>query len=311
MQLLRGRQVGIEELAISPDGRFLVAGASNCHVWDLHESKPKPRVVQAGGPRNYGLNVQFVAPTKLFLRAANPPGWYRQDVETGHTTDLMRPPSLPWDTACLDPTGVLLKVFSRHGSDRTELISFRVLDDGVEPFDSGKPTTNIQGLSAFGFSPCGGSYLVFADMTGEPAWRHHLLDRATDAVVATFERPPGGRTTNAGTWCFSPDGRRLYVAAARRLMCYDCATGGLPAALATLSRHEFAGNPPLAAHPDGRLLAVVEDGRAVTFRDADTLEVLRTYDFAMPTVTCVAFTPDGTRCVLGNSRGKVLLFDVD
>ena len=67
----------------------------------------------------------------------------------------------------------------------------------------------------------------------------------------------------------------------------------------------------MAMHPNGRMLATVEDGRAVTFRDADTLDLLRTYDFAMPTVTCVAFTPDGTRCVIGNSRGKVLLFDVE
>ena len=59
----------------------------------------------------------------------------------------------------------------------------------------------------------------------------------------------------------------------------------------------------------GRILATVEDGWAVTLRYADTLEVVSSYDFAMPTATCVAFTPDGTRCVLGNSRGKVLLFN--
>ena len=78
-----------------------------------------------------------------------------------------------------------------------------------------------------------------------------------------------------------------------------------------MRKSEASWNPPIAAHPDGRLLATVEDGRAVTFRDAETLEVLRRYDFAMPTVTCVAFTPDGTRCVVGNSRGTVLLFDVE
>jgi len=58
-------------------------------------------------------------------------------------------------------------------------------------------------------------------------------------------------------------------------------------------------------------VATVEDERTVTLRNADSLHPLRSYDFAMPKLTCVAFTPDGTRCVVGNSRSKVLLFDVE
>ena len=93
------------------------------------------------------------------------------------------------------------------------------------------------------------------------------------------------------------------------LFVYDCALGGLPTTAHSLPTG--AELHTLAIHPDGRILATVENEREVTFRDAETLQVIRTYDFNMPKVTCVAFTPDGTRCVLANSRGKVLLFDVD
>ena len=67
----------------------------------------------------------------------------------------------------------------------------------------------------------------------------------------------------------------------------------------------------MAFHPDAHTLATIENERTVTLRDAETFQPRRTYDFAMPRVKCVALTPDGTRCVVGNSRGKVLLFDVE
>jgi len=156
-------------------------------------------------------------------------------------------------------------------------------------------------LHYFGrFNPTGNQYHATVNAA------EFIMDTATDSVVAAFESP-WNDSYSVRDRCFSHDGKRLYFLADGELFVYDCAVGGLATATA---------KPPnwcrsIAAHPDGRVLATVEDGRAVTFRDAETLEVLRTYDFAMPTVTCVAFTPDGTRCVIGNSRGKVLLFDVD
>ena len=41
MQLLRGRTVAIKHLAISCDGRYLMAGTTFRHVWDLYEPKAK------------------------------------------------------------------------------------------------------------------------------------------------------------------------------------------------------------------------------------------------------------------------------
>ena len=308
MQLLRGRTTGMRQLAISPDGRYLVAGATRCDVWDLHDPKAKPRAIPTGEPPKLGRDVQFLNATQLFVNTALPPGWFRHDLESGVTTDLARPPALPWETICVQPPEGLLRVTSRRGGVFNEMVSYRVLSNAVELLCA--HTTGPLIGQLYGFSPSGTHYLARAELGGEYGVKYHLYDASTDHVVATFMRP-GAYEIDTRTWRFRPDGREVYMAGISQLLRYDCAAGGLPRVEMALSKSLAYTIPPLAIHPDGRLLATVEDGRVATFRDAETLEVLRRYDFAMPTVTWVAFTPDGTRCVIGNTRGKVLLFDVE
>ena len=305
MQLLRGRTTAIEHVSISCDGRFLMAGTTFRHVWDLHEPKAKPRVISAGEPNDCDLDVQFLTATQVFVKTLRTPGWYRHDLETGVTTDLIRPLGLSWEKVHIHPSGGTIKIVGRVQPDVRELSTYRVVGDRLVLLDPPRPLS----IWLSGFNPSGTHYLA---LTQEPPARrsvYGLHDTASDAAVTTFESA-GTCLRDARTWCFSSDGRGVF-AADRKLLRYDCSTGGQPAHAADWPSVKYAYHPPIAAHPDGRLLATLEDGRAVTFRDADTLEVLRIYDFAMPTVTCVAFTPDGTRCVIGNSRGKVLLFDVD
>ena len=311
MQILRGRAAAVNQLLISSDSRYLLAGLEFCHVWDLNGPKAKPLTVAVKSELNRKVyDAQFLNPTQLLVRTFYPFKRHRYDIETGETIDLADGLDGICDDIHIHPSGEFAKVRVVPRPDVLEVWTCRILRDGFAPPDAGTPRP-LRGRLR-GLSPAGAHYLVEATPQ-DHACGHHLHDTATDARVTTFERPkPTGSTVNyVRTWCFSPDGRSLYFAESERLDRHDCAAGGLPAVVATLSGREYGDSPPLAAHPDGRVLAVVEDGRAVTFRDADTLEVLRSYDFAMPKVTCVAFTPDGMRCVLGNSRGKVLLFDID
>ena len=64
MQILRGRRIGIRNLAVSPDSRYVaVGGAVACHVWDLHEPKAKP---QAAAEVIYPLtSLQFTTSNNL------------------------------------------------------------------------------------------------------------------------------------------------------------------------------------------------------------------------------------------------------
>ena len=309
MQILRGRRDGVDQLAVSPDSRYVAVGAFTCHVWDLHNAKAKPKAIFTGNLTVAAREIQFLNSVRVLVKISPPQRWFCHNFETGAATDLLNEPNRFLHTVCVHPSGSLLKMLSRPAVTRSErLRSHRISGDRLSPPEPDSAGPLI--LRLFGFSPDGTQYLAETDFTGQTTGRHHLYDTATDAVVATFARHPG-HSFNDCTWCFAPTGRELFVVASRHLLRYDCATGGLPTAVLALTGPEVGACPPIAAHPDGRVIATVEDGRAVTFRDADTLGVLRTYDFAMPTVTCVAFTPDGTRCVIGNSRGKVLLFDVD
>jgi len=314
VQLLRGRKNGVDALVISPDSRFVVATqveTGSCHLWDLDHPHLKARLL--GGADDPVSDATFTSPTALFaLQSLRGPHWVRHDPVTGARAPLPWPNRDVTGYGIVHPNGTHLKVSSYHavssdfdGVDEYEvdLVTLKVTADSLE---LGAPAKRVPcPVSLIAFDPSGERYLTHEGYGGSPS----LRDASTDTVVATFDTNPNAFVLGTDMWAFTPDGRRLLAVTDNDMVAYDCRVGGPPTARFT---------PPsgiklhaLAVHPDGRRVATVEDGRTVTLRDADTLQPLRSYDFAMPRVTCVAFTPDGTRCVIGNSRGKVLLFDVE
>ena len=310
MQILRGRTDGIRQLAISPDGSTLVAGGSPIHTWDLNNPKSKPRRISVGERGSWGDEFQFLSATRVLVRTHQPERWYGYDLDSGEVTELAPNHDESKEDACIHRPSALLKGSVKSSPwSPLRVATYRVTADGLTLLPTPEGATPVRRLS--GFTPCGQRYLAEVAGANFMTASRQLFDATADDKVTTFDATPRNPFWRMQGWCFAPDSRQLFVVTDFQLLRYDCATGGRPTAEADISERDVKVPPRIAAHPDGRLLATVEDGRAVTFRDAETLEVLRTYDFAMPTVTCVAFTPDGTRCVIGNSRGKVLLFDVD
>ena len=264
MQLLRGRTTGISTLAVSPDSRLVLAASvfAPCHVWDLSDAKPKPRMLVPGGGCGY---ITFSSATTLSVCVREV--WWRYDLAANTQVKLVFPAKVRHRDAILHASG-----------DR---------------------------LTAHPFYPTGVRYLADDELSGRELCQ--LRDTVTDQIVTTFERPRGEECVEQ--YVFTPDGGKLFMASRHHVTVYACPQGGPP--LLEFALPKGCTLHALAVHPGGRVLATVEDQRTVTLRDADTLQPLRSYDFAMPRVTCVAFTPDGTRCAVGNSRGKVLLFDVE
>ena len=155
MQLLCGRTAAVAQLVVSCDGRFVMAGTSFRHVWDLHDPKAKPRVISAGDANDWDLDVQFLTATRLFVRTVQTPGWYCHDLETGVTTDLMRPPALPWEQICVYPPSKTLKVLAGSQPNIRELTTYRVLSDGFDLIDTKRSPIG----SLCGFSPAKTRYL--------------------------------------------------------------------------------------------------------------------------------------------------------
>ena len=300
MQLLRGRTAGIDSLAISPDSRYVaVRGPEGCHAWDLCDPKSKPRVIF--GDIAAPSRMQFASETALLARGVR--HWSRYDFVTETESAPRLPGRVRTFNEILHPTRGLFKAVSRNESVET----FRVTAGGFEPVG---PAVGVPYLPylLMCFDATGDRYLVetrISDFLGR-SW--HLFDTVTDILIKSLQGASGSGFSHRSCH-FSPDGRRMYVTTDDHLCVFDCEAGGPP--VIDCEFPDGVSYPDFALHPDGRILATVENEREVTFRDAETLQAIRTYDFNITTVTCVAFTPDGTRCVLGNSRGKVLLFDVD
>ena len=311
MQLLRGRTKGITTLAISPDSRYVVAAAQyvECHIWDLREAKPKARLLYVGG----GMSSAMVFPTPTTLIAYHSTRWSCYDLGEERELTLAGPTMTSATYVIVHPAGSLIKTLNYHVSDihsgvDVQLVTCGLLDGGFEPVEPAKTDQSLRRL--LGFDPSGGRYLAEGNWHVEGNSGFHLRDTTTDEVVATFRVSPRMRVGKPHQWAFTTDGRRLFAIGRHYVVAYDCAAGG-PQVVEVFPTALDSQFDSLAVHPGGLIVATVEDQRTVTLRDADTLQPLRSYDFAMPKLTCVAFTPDGTRCVVGNSRGKVLLFDVE
>ncbi len=307
MQLLRGRTTGITTLAISPDSRFVVAvgWGCGCDIWDINEAKPKARWLSMG----VGITHRVAFRTSTDLIGFDGSHWCRHDLAAGSRVTLMWPPT----DGIIHPSGELLKTVTYDTvqagvSRKAHLSTLRLTGDDLDTIALAEYVLDRPTLLCF--NPAGGRYLVIERFPVDYSSQYHLRDTVTDELVATFResrrmRPAVG---DPHQWAFSPDGRRLFAVSDHDIAVYDCQAGGPPLLELPVGAVPFIA---LAVHPGGRVVATVEDHRTVTLRDAGTLQPLRSYDFAMPKVTCVAFTPDGTRCVVGNSRGKVLLFDVE
>ena len=303
MQLLRGRTAAITGLAFSPGGSYLAATGKWCDVWDLRDAKPRPR--GAAGPRSIATYLNstptFLSETVLVVK--EPRTWWRFDVADGTGVELRPPPPYQWRVAVVGAGSVFKAAAAADGE-------FSIATWSVSAAGLGEPVSVSRvPLSPFlrGFAPAGDRYLSLDGRHPNPP-DLNLRDAATDAIAASYEWPPWHPHYKDPPPCFAPDGGRFVLPCGSHLAAFESA-GGPPTA--TDDMPIYGTLPALAMHPGGRLVATVEDDRHVTFRDLAMLEVVTRYDFAMPRVQAVAFSPDGTRCAVGNSRGKVLLFDVD
>lgn len=321
MQLLRGRTIAVDALAVSLDARYVVAGGPGaCHAWDLRDPKAVPRVLDRSPARTHKLTFASDTTVVAFqeFHRSEEVHWWRYDLEAGTGVELASPKLASPRPMIVHPSGRLLKASPRQ---RGLIETFRLSDDESGWVSMGGSKHDDNWLLVYDAS--GDRYVAREYNYRDTVYKYRLRDTRTDAVVATFDQFEDRHPFALKSWAFTPDERRAFTVSDRWLYAYDCAAGGLPVLSLRLpeggavkadviySNGHVSAVQALAVHPDGRRVATVEDHRTVSLRDADTLRVMGSYDFAMPKVTCVAFTPDGTRCVVGNTRGKVLLFDVE
>ncbi len=130
-----------------------------------------------------------------------------------------------------------------------------------------------------------------------------VRDAATGAVVLSVngDAPVSGGWSGEMSVAVSPDGRKAAVRT-WRLRVVDLATGS---EVFSTQPGKWAG--PLAFSPDGAfLLHVGDDGKSLVVRDTATWAAVR--ELAIGQAGALAFTPDGSRVVVGGPTLRVVEF---
>ncbi len=301
MQILRGRRSAIYHLAVSPDSRYVAAGGlTELHVWDLLDPDAKPtRHAESSD------TLQFRNDGRLFTDTDG--GWRIHDPVAGRTVRWERADAPPvwarsvWGAA--SPCGQF--VLQRESRDGFRC--WRLGEDSLGlhrelVWSLPEATTSWQRPL---FTPDSEHFAFLGDATGQgrESWAIHRT--ADGQRVAHLE------TRNVSyLWKrFTPDGGKFLSGVQSGIFEWDARAGG-PSRLAV--RHPTGRHfRDVAVHPGGATLAGITGDDGVSLFDLAGGGLLRTFDWQVGHLQHVAFTPDGTRCAVAGSSGKLLLFDVE
>ena len=134
--------------------------------------------------------------------------------------------------------------------------------------------------------------------------RFVVRDTATGEVKSEARYP----ADSAILPTISADGSRLAVRSSSQFYIYDTANWKVQAQLATETRPYVR----FTYHPTRPLLAAIMRGQTLLkFLNADTIDVVRKFNWRLGEMRAVCFSPDGTLCAAGGMSGKVVVWDVD
>lgn len=287
-------------LAFSPDGRRIFTNSNTrvVSVWDAASGK----LVRTLGPDiTSPARALAVFPDGKHVAVFHDgkDGGCVWDADTGKSVArLAAAHTNPNDAVTVTPDGKQLLYATPRG--------FVVWDDPLRPCELPREPDRVWGKGFFvwpswiGYSPAG-TYL----------WR----------VCGTVELYPTGpeRAVReiAPGWCaltpaaFSADELRLVVGFDRQVFVWRLDD---PAAEPVeLIGHVKRYKRPVTGVgflPNGRVLTTGQDGTARVW-DADSGAAVRSFDWGIGPIHCLAFSPDGLTCAAGGAKGQVFVWDVD
>ncbi len=278
------------DLAFSPDGRFLAIGVENIgatYLWDVATDK-QAAILKVRGSGSI-TSVAFSPDGKLLASANNAGQVFLWDVPTGTLLATLASPGFgSADGVAFSPDGKLLAI----GQGNRQVYVWSVATRRISHTFSAASVIN-----GVAFSP-DGQFLAGAGATTV------IWNVATGQRYAAFYDP---RDQNDGNVAFSPDGTVLAVADGDdRAYLWDVASGNVIATLVT-ALHQLGGVAgTVAFSPDGKLLATGDSFAHVDLWNVATGKVVGTIiDPRQSGFWGVAFSPDGRLVAAANGYGTV------
>ena len=287
---------GIMALDWSPDGRLLAVGRMQrpIELLELADDEAAPTLVRrpaalpliAGGV----LRIAF-SPDGSLLAYAGERGCRIWRVADGTEVATIGSPGATRGLA-FDPRGGRLAL-SLDGS-----VAIHSIADGARI--AVHPVTPLS-VSDLAWSP-DGSVVAAAAWDGSI----ELVDPADGRRAGTLR----GHGRIVQSLAFARDGHTLLSAGEdHRILVWDVATGRATRVLA--GHHDTVFD--LAVSPDGLIAASAGNDHTARIwsLDGDDRSTLRFGERWQPLVQAMAFSPDGTRLIVGNERGLTLLLDAE
>jgi WD40 repeat protein len=284
---LIGPDLGIRSLAISPDGKRLVAGCvmSGAYVWDLPTRKilfslpGHAALVGAAAFSRDGTRIATGSLGKAFI-------W---DATSGKELLEVAPSEMPVNGLAFSPDGRFLAT----GSDKFMLWS---TETGKRVLDmAGHPDHQVTALA---FSSDGNRLATASDDKTVKVW---------DAPTGREIRTLNGHGMTVASVAFSPDGKRIASGAfSHEIRLWDAADGS---PVVTLEGHNEA-VLSIAFTPDGKRLASGSGDETVKLWDMRAFKPVGEAAAGHLRFSRVAYCPDGSLLAGGAGSGEIQIWDV-
>lgn len=307
MLVLDSKAGPIRSLAFTPCGQrlgLITKRTGGLLIWDDFGTGGSRRILGGGGP--LADRVRFSADARRVGLKHEDGRPVVFDLAGGAVVNSTRSGDLLIEGEMTPDGAAVVMVENQRPWVSPSVDTFRLTCRPVDPSTRNPTRWAIDSpygcLGEFAF-PSGGSEVVSIEVVDQGLLRFVRRDLATGVVVAA----PGGFPTGVRRPTAGPDSHVAGIGT-NWIVTWAGDDGEHVFPWKNSTARQFT---DIAFHPAAAVVAATNLDPTVRLYDATTGRVVRTYDWQVGKLRCVAFSPDGQLAAAGSDSGKIVVWDVD